>query len=124
MEDPSRKLRIYLLALTAVILPLFSSCATVPLTERRTVHLVSDQELTALSLQEYSKVLQQSRLSHDAAKVQKVRRVGEKISRATEELLKERGLAEDIQNYKWEFNLIEDDKTVNAWCMPGGKVAV
>ena len=110
--------------MAAAILLLFSSCATVPLTERRTIHLVSDQELSTLSLQEYSKVLQQSKLSHDAAKVHMVRIVGEKIARATEELLREQGLAEDIQNYKWEFNLVEDDKTVNAWCMPGGKVVV
>jgi predicted Zn-dependent protease len=52
-----------------------------------------------------------------------LRTVGARIARATEELMRERGLEEDLKNYKWEFNLIEDDKTVNAWCMPGGKVA-
>jgi predicted Zn-dependent protease len=119
----SRTLRTHLPAAAAVIL-LLVSCATVPITERRTIHLVSDQELTALSLQEYSKVLQQSKLSHDPAKFQMVRTVGSKIAKATEELLREQGMTEDIRNYKWEFNLIEDDKTVNAWCMPGGKVAV
>lgn len=116
--------KIHLPPITAAILLLLSSCATVPITERRTVHLVPDQELTALSLQEYSKVLQQSKLSHDPAKAQTVGTVGGKIARATEEFLREQGLAEDIQNYKWEFNLVEDDKTVNAWCMPGGKVVV
>ncbi len=114
----------YLLAIAAIILFLLLSCATVPITERRTIHLVSDQELTALSLQEYSKVLQQSKISHDPAKAQMVRNVGGRIAKATEGLLGEQGLGEDIQNYKWEFNLIEDDKTVNAWCMPGGKVVV
>ena len=114
----------YLLAIAAAILFLLASCATVPITERRTLHLVSDQELTAMSLEEYHKVLQQSKLSHDPAKVQMVRTVGSKIAKATEDLLREKGLVEDLQNYKWEFNLIEDDKTVNAWCMPGGKVAV
>ena len=103
---------------------LLSSCATVPITERRAVHLVSDKEMTTLSFQEYSKVIQQSKLSHDPAEVQMVKNVGNRIARATEDLLKEKGMAEDVRTYKWEFNLIDDPKTVNAWCMPGGKVAV
>ena len=53
-----------------------------------------------------------------------VRRVGGRIAQATEEFFRESGMADEIKNYQWEFNLIEDDKTVNAWCMPGGKVAV
>jgi predicted Zn-dependent protease len=53
-----------------------------------------------------------------------VRRVGGRIAQATEEFFRESGMGAEIKNYKWEFNLIEDDKVVNAWCMPGGKVAV
>ena len=103
---------------------LLFSCATVPITERRAVHLVSDEEMNTLSLQEYTKVIQQSKLSHNSAEVQMVKNVGSRIARATEDLLKEKGMGEDIRTYKWEFNLIDDPKTVNAWCMPGGKVAV
>lgn len=101
-----------------------SSCSTVPVTERRGLHLVPDSELTSMSYQEYNKVLKTSKLSTDMTKVIMVRRVGQRIAAASEELLDETGRGEDIRNYKWEFNLIEDDKTVNAWCMPGGKVAV
>jgi len=101
-----------------------SACATVPLTERKALHLVSDSELAALSLQQYQKVLHESKLSNDQARVHMVRSVGSGIARATEDLLRERGLESETKGYKWEFNLIEDDKTVNAWCMPGGKVAV
>lgn len=100
------------------------SCASVPVTERKGLHLVPDSELTAMSYQEYGTVLKKSKLSTDMAKVNMVRRVGQRIAAASEELLEETGRGVDIQNYKWEFNLIEDDKTVNAWCMPGGKVAV
>ena len=120
----SGKRRTYFLTAGAAILFFLVSCATVPLTERRAIHLVSEQELTTLSLQEYSKVLKESKLSADEAKIQMVKNVGAKIARATEELLKDQGRSDEIQNYKWEFNLIQDDKTVNAWCMPGGKVAV
>jgi predicted Zn-dependent protease len=114
---------VWIAAWAGLLLVLFS-CATVPITERRAIHLVSDEEMTALSFQEYTKVIQQSKLSHNPAEVQTVKNVGGRIARATEGLLKEKGMAEDIRNYKWEFNLIDDPKTVNAWCMPGGKVAV
>jgi predicted Zn-dependent protease len=103
---------------------LLAACATVPLTERRSLHLVSDSELLSLSVDQYTKTLNESKLSNDPQKVQMVKRVGEKIGQATADLLKEKGLESEIQNYHWEFNLIDDPKVVNAWCMPGGKVAV
>jgi predicted Zn-dependent protease len=102
---------------------LLLACATVPLTERKSLRLIPDSELLSLSFQQYSDVLRKSRLSNDPMKVQMVKRVGEKIARSCEEFLRESKLESDIKNYKWEFNLIEDDKVVNAWCMPGGKVA-
>ena len=103
---------------------MLAACATVPLTERRSLHIVSDSELLTMSVDEYSKTLKESKLSNDPQKVQMVKRVGERIAQATAELLKEKGLESEIQNYHWEFNLIDDPKVVNAWCMPGGKVAV
>ena len=106
------------------VLLLLIACATVPLTERKTLHFVSDSELLSLSIQQYSEVLKKSKLSKDPLKVQMVKRVGERIARASEEFMKDSGLESDIKNYKWEFNLIEDDKVINAWCMPGGKVVV
>jgi predicted Zn-dependent protease len=113
----------HLAVLLGLSLFLFS-CSTVPVTERRGLHLVPDSELTSLSYQEYDKLLKTSKLSTDMTKVSMVRRVGQRIAAASEELLDETGRGTDIRNYKWEFNLIENDKTVNAWCMPGGKVAV
>jgi predicted Zn-dependent protease len=64
------------------------------------------------------------RLSNDPAKVGMIRRIGEKIAAAAESFLRESGMDSRVREYQWSFNLIEDDKTVNAWCMPGGKVAV
>jgi predicted Zn-dependent protease len=107
-----------------LFLVLQSSCATVPITERRSLQILPDSEMTTMSLQQYSEVLKKSTLAHDMQKVQMVQRVGGRIAQATEEFFRESGMAGEIKNYKWEFNLIEDDKVVNAWCMPGGKVAV
>jgi len=99
-------------------------CAEVPVTHRKGLHLVPESQLLTLSFQQYSDVLKQSKLSTDQNKVQMVRTVGQRVAKAAEAFLKESGEAEKTRDYKWEFNLIEDDKTVNAWCMPGGKVAV
>ncbi|MFA7061951.1 MAG: M48 family metallopeptidase [Pedobacter sp.] len=52
-----------------------------------------------------------------------VKRVGEKVQKAVEQYFADSGLREHLSDYKWEFNLVED-KQVNAWCMPGGKVVV
>jgi len=112
-----------LAGLTLCALLLFS-CTTVPITGRQSLNLVSDSELMTMSLQQYQEVLQKSKLSQDQQKVQEVRTVGTRIAHATEDLLRQRGLEAEVKNYRWEFNLIQDDKTVNAWCMPGGKVAV
>ena len=103
---------------------LFVGCATVPLTERKSLNLVPQSQILTLSLDQYGKVIRQSRLSEDHKKVSMVRRVGKRIASAAEDFLRRSGREDDINDYKWESNLIEDKKTVNAWCMPGGKVAV
>jgi predicted Zn-dependent protease len=117
---PGRLSRAWIVGLVFVL----CACATVPVTGRKSLHLLPDSELLALSLTQYNDVLKKSKLSQDPVKVQTVRRVGERIAKATESFLREEGMASEISSYKWEFNLIDDDKTVNAWCMPGGKVAV
>lgn len=96
----------------AAVALLLAACQTVPYTHRKHLVLVpADQELS-LGESSYKQALGSARLSNDPAAVAAVRRVGERLARAA-----------DRPDYKWEFNVI-DAKTVNAWCMPGGKVAV
>jgi predicted Zn-dependent protease len=106
------------------ILLLIVSCAEVPITHRQSLHLVPDSELMTLSYQQYNQVLHKSRLSADSQEEAMVRRVGGRIARVAETFLREAGQGDTIKNYHWEFNLIEDEKTVNAWVMPGGRAAV
>jgi predicted Zn-dependent protease len=80
--------------------------------------------MLTLSFDQYSKVIRQSKLSRNRKKANMVRRVGRRIERAAEDFLRRSGMEDHIKDYRWEFNLIEDKKMVNAWCMPGGKVAV
>ena len=107
-----------------IIFSFLMTCAEVPITHRHSLQLLPDSELATLSLQEYDKVLKDSKLSTDRQQVEMVRRVGFKIAGAAELFLIEAGEKSQIKNLNWEFNLIEDDKTVNAWVMPGGKAAV
>jgi predicted Zn-dependent protease len=102
----------------------FIGCAEVPITGRGSLHLVPDSELMTMSLKEYRQVIDNNKLSTDPDKVRMVRKVGNRISKAAEAFLADMGRKDQIRNYQWEFNLIQDDKVVNAWVMPGGKAAV
>jgi predicted Zn-dependent protease len=102
----------------------FISCAEVPITGRRSLQLVPESELMTMSLKEYRQVIDKNKLSTDQGKVRMVRTVGNRIAKAAEAFLADMGREDQIRNYQWEFNLIQDDKVVNAWVMPGGKAAV
>lgn len=96
-----------------LLLAAAAACQNVPYTKRSRLVLVSAGEEAALGQNAYTEELSKARLSTDAAATAMVRRVGERIA-----------VAADKPDFKWEFNLIDDPKTVNAWCLPGGKVAV
>ena len=116
--------RLYYPVSLVIVLLFCIGCAEVPLTHRQGLHLVPQSQMLAMSFQQYDKVMKESRLCTDQKKVNMVRKVGKRIAGAAEEFLRDSGLEAEIKNYTWEFKLIEDDKMVNAWCMPGGKVAV
>ncbi len=98
-------------------------CSTVAITGRKQLALVPDSELNSMSFQQYDQVLNEANLSTNKTEVNQIKSVGTKIEKAVESYMSTHGLADQLKGYKWEFNLIEDDATVNAWCMPGGKVA-
>ena len=90
-----------------------AACQTVPYTKRRSLALVSAGQEASLGESAYQDALKSAKVSTDADATAMVRRVGERIAAAA-----------DKPDFKWEFNLLDDPKTVNAWCLPGGKVAV
>jgi predicted Zn-dependent protease len=110
--------------LLVLISSLLIGCAEVPLTQRKSLNILPQSQMLSLSLQQYDTVLKKSKLSQDTTKVRMVQRVGKRIAAAAEAFLLESGQGGQARQYQWEFNLIEDDKAANAWCMPGGKVAV
>ncbi|WP_029163983.1 M48 family metallopeptidase [Anaerophaga thermohalophila] len=99
------------------------SCSTVPITGRKQMNLLPESEIMAMSLSQYSDFLSQNKLSEDKENVEMVHRVGNRIAQAVEKYFTEHGMSDRLNNFEWEFNLVEED-TPNAWCMPGGKVVV
>lgn len=92
---------------------LAAACETVPITGRSQLMLLSERQETRMGLQAYQEILKKSKLSRDPELSNRVTRVGTRIARAT-----------GRTDYRWEFAVIEDDKQVNAFALPGGKVAV
>ena len=114
------------LALVAMTSLVLASCGTtqkVPLTGRSHRISVSDEQVLSLSNQEYMKYMQTAKKSTNTANTAMVQRVGLKLATAVETYLKNNGYANDVKNYAWEFNLVQDN-SANAFCMPGGKIVV
>lgn len=112
----------YALSLLATVL-LCIGCSTVPITGRRQVLLVSDQEVLSASLTQYSSYMSSASRSTNSNRSAMVTRVGQRIAAATELYLRENGMESELANFAWEFNLVNDNQ-VNAFCMPGGKIVV
>lgn len=104
----------------------FSSCSTVPLTGRSRLSLIDDSQLQQQAAIGYSQLLSDPKtkvVATNSTQTQMIKRVGSKIATAVTKYMNDNGYGDQIANYKWEFNLIESPE-INAWCMPGGKVAV
>ena len=117
------KIKFHLFFPLVALLLIFSGCSTVPYTGRSQLSLVDDSEILKMSVASYREVLSASdviRNTDDAAILSKV---GWRIAAAAEEFMRDEGMGELMNDFNWEFNLIRDDEMVNAWCMPGGKIA-
>lgn len=107
----------------AALLFTLSGCSSVPVTGRKQMLLVSDQEVLTLSLQQYDDFMKTAPKSTNQAGTALVRKVGQNIANAVERYLRSNGMENMISEYSWEFNLVKSDQ-VNAFCMPGGKIVV
>jgi predicted Zn-dependent protease len=100
---------------------LFSECSTVPITGRKRVNFVSDAQVLPASFAQYKGFLAENKLSTDRFLSNQIKNVGKNVSAAVDRFMRANNMIAEANSYKWEFNLV-DDKTVNAWCLPGGKV--
>lgn len=98
-------------------------CSTVPITGRRQVNLLPESEMVSMGLTSYQEFMKTHPLSTNAAQTDMVKAVGRDISSAVEDFMRNNRMADRVEGFQWEFNLVQDE-TPNAWCMPGGKVVV
>ena len=107
-------------AITAILI----SCYKVPITGRRQMNMIPESEMISMSLTNYKEFLTQNPPTPpNNADAELVKKVGNKIAQAVQAFMKSKGLSKRLNGYQWEFNLVNQN-TVNAWCMPGGKVVV
>ena len=118
-----RSIKTILLSLAAALLVSCGTTKTVPITGRQQSLMVSDGDVLSLSTQQYQEFMKTAKLSTNAANTAMVKRVGQNLATAVTNYLNANGMAADVQNFKWTFNLVEN-KEANAWCMPGGLICV
>jgi len=118
-----KKVRLLLLTVVAVLLSTCGTTSTVPITGRKQNLVVSDEQVLSLSNQQYQEYMKTAKASTDAANTAMVKRVGQNLANAVVSYLNANGLGTEVSQYKWEFNLVQD-KQINAFCMPGGKIVV
>jgi predicted Zn-dependent protease len=108
-----------------VFASLFVACSRNALTGKKQFTLLPESELQTMATGEYQKFLDSNKVVSNTSNkdVQMVRRVGQRITKAVNDYYAEKGLTDKLAGFKWEYNLV-DDKQVNAWCMPGGKIVV
>lgn len=106
-----------LLGLTAVVV----ACATNPFTGKRTMAFVPNSQLFPTAFAQYDQFLNDNKVLTGTKDAEMIKRVGQKIAVAAERYLNANGNEGYLKDYQWEYNLVNDE-TVNAWCMPGGKI--
>ena len=100
-----------------------SSCSTTPITERKQLKIISEAKLNAQAAQIYEKIKEKEKLVNDN-NLKQIKEIGKRIEYSIGEYFYRSNLKDTTTNFDWEYILIDNNKVKNAWCMPGGKIAV
>ena len=103
---------------------IISACATAPITERKQLRLLPESTINRQAAQLYERVKAKTKLSDDKEKLSAIKEVGSKIEDAVSSYFDSVNMPDPTNNFQWEYILVDNDKIKNAWCMPGGKIAV
>ena len=101
-----------------------NACSTVPITERRQLKIIPESKLNAQAAEIYEKVKEKEKLITDTKQIDEIKEIGKKMENAIGEYFYKEKLNDPTVNFDWEYILIDNKKVRNAWCMPGGKIAV
>ena len=103
---------------------LLHSCTTAPITDRKQLKLIPEAKLNAQAAEIYEQVKKKEKMSKDLKSLNMIKEIGNRIENSISEYFYRENLNDPTANFQWEYILIDNDKVKNAWCMPGGKIAV
>ena len=103
---------------------LLPSCSSVPITDRRQLKIISEPNLNAKAAAIYEKIKKKEKMSDDKDTLDEIKKIGKKIEDSITEYFNKNDLPDPTANFDWEYILIDNKKIKNAWCMPGGKIAI
>jgi predicted Zn-dependent protease len=103
---------------------LIASCGTAPITERKQLKLIPESTLNSQAAQIFENVRNKTKLSDDKKQLEEIKEIGSSIENAVSSYFVSIGKKDPTYNFQWDYILIDNDKIKNAWCMPGGKIAV
>ncbi|MDA9616223.1 M48 family metallopeptidase [Candidatus Pelagibacter sp.] len=101
-----------------------NGCSTAPITDRKQFKIIPESKLNAQAAQIYEKVKEKEKMSDDLKSLNQIKDIGKKMEKSISEYFYKVGINDPTTNFDWEYILIDNDKVKNAWCMPGGKIAV
>ena len=105
----------------SLILP---SCSTVPITERKQLSIIPESRINKQAEAAYENFRTKTKIINDGNQLKEIKEIGKKMEIAVSTFFKSQGKEDPTQNFGWDYILVDNDKVVNAWCMPGGKIAV
>lgn len=97
------------------------ACKTNPFTGKKTLNFYPNSQIFPMAFAQYDQFLEENKVVESGSEAQMIERVGQRIANAAERWLSANGYPGYLKDYRWEYNLVNDE-TVNAWCMPGGKI--
>ena len=100
------------------------SCTTTPITDRKQLKLIPESKLNAQAAQIYEKIKEKEKMSNDKKKLNEIKQIGKRIEDSINEYFNQENIENPTANFDWDYILIDKNKVRNAWCMPGGKIAV
>ena len=103
---------------------MINGCSTAPITDRRQLKFIPEAKLNAQAAQIYEKVKEKEKMSKDKKSLEEIKNIGKKIENSISEYFYKNGMDDPTTNFDWEYILIDNKKVKNAWCMPGGKIAI
>ena len=103
---------------------LLPSCSTVPITERKQLTIYPEYKINAQASKAYETFKSKSKLINSGKQIDQIRLIGKKIENSVSSFFQKKSETDPTKNFEWDYVLVDNDKILNAWCMPGGKIAV